>query len=234
VDNLETYYEKLALQSKAVRTDALSDIRKVSYAHARIEAIATWHEMLRPRPEMLCLSYTIQELQLSLYAVVNGLYASAYAALRLSLELAFAAVYFSANRLNLEEWRTGRWDLTWGCLSHADNGVLSGRYINAFFPQLEHLRGEVALSSAIYRELSEFVHGNLKTLVITPEAIAFDDDLHGNYFKLFGRVSYLINVALGVRYLRELEKAKLEKMEGYVLEELGHISAFRQVFEEAK
>ena len=71
----------------------------------RIDAdIKLWEARLADRPESYQLSYARRELGFAVYAASAGLYGSAFASLRLFLELSFAAVYFSAYEFNRRQW----------------------------------------------------------------------------------------------------------------------------------
>ena len=75
-----------------------------------------------------------------------------------------ASIHFSTNRLDSADWQRGVFDISWARLIDSDQGVLSPRYANAFFPELkadiEEYREQ---AKTLYRTLSEFVHGNQYT-----------------------------------------------------------------------
>jgi hypothetical protein len=233
ITNLPDYYAALAERAGRVRAAVFANVQIVARGHRHIEDFTIWRQILEKRTEVVSLTYAIQELQTGVYAAISGLYRPAYVSLRLALELTLGTVFFSANRLNLEEWRSGVGDLHWATVTDANNGVLSARYVKAFFPELGSLTDAQTLASSVYRELSEFVHGNLHTLLSTPESVVFDPKLHNRYFELLTEVSYLGNLALVLRYLCELDKDSLARVEPHLLEQLGHIGPIRDVFQEA-
>jgi len=47
--------------------------------------------------------------------------------------MGLAAIYFSANKMELHEWLDGRMDIKWSKLVDEENGVLSKRFAKAFF-----------------------------------------------------------------------------------------------------
>ncbi len=229
--DLTSYYAALAERSSEVQSHAIKEVSKLARFHEVVENFVVWRENLSPRPEIPALEYAIQELQISIYATVGGLYRPGFVSLRLALELLLGVVHFSANRLKLEEWRGGYGDLNWATLIDSDNGIFSNRYVKAFLPDLGRLSDAQALAVAAYRHLSEFVHGNLGTLLATPDTIVFDPQLYEQYFEFFNHVSYLGNLVLTLRYVRELSPAALNKLEAHLLEELGHIPAIRDIFQ---
>jgi len=90
--------------------------------------------VLDPSPETYVWRAAIREYQFALLALAQGHYRNAFVSLRLFLELALAAVHYSAHRLELQEWLDGHRDLNWSALTDSENGVLSSRFARAFFP----------------------------------------------------------------------------------------------------
>lgn len=114
-----------------------------------------------------------------------------------------------------------------------DNGVLSKRYALAFFPGLQdnvHIYN--SMSTTLYRELSEFVHGNAFTWELTKENLSFNNDLHTDWLSKFDTASTIISFALCLRFLKEVSKDALKKIERPVLDKIGHIEQIRDVFME--
>lgn len=159
-----------------------------------------------------------------------GLYRQAMASLRLALELGFASVYFSANKLELQEWRHGSWDLKWGQMSDPECGVLSVRYARAFFASLT---GDITeyngKARAAYRSLSEYVHGNFQTWNSDGHAIRFDHNLAMEVQSLMKTSFEVILFALAVRFVDLMSEQQLDKIE-FVRNEFEHIEALRLKF----
>lgn len=159
-----------------------------------------------------------------------GLYRQAMASLRLALELGFASVYFSANKLELQEWRHGGWDLKWGQMSDPECGVLSIRYARAFFASLtEEVNGYNGKAKAAYKTLSEYVHGNFQTWNSDGNAIRFDHELAKEVQKIMKTSFEVILFALAVRFLDRMSEQQLDKI-GFVRDEFEHIEALRLKF----
>src|SRR5579872_7226888 len=143
---------------------ATADPSQLGRAHQQIDELNRWREALEPRPEGIGLQHAISEVTVGMFLLASGLYRPAFMSLRLFLELSLASVHFSVNRLDLAEWLQGNRDVNWASLIDAEQGVLSSRYTAAFFPELrDSVRAYNSIGSKIYRELSEFVHGNHHT-----------------------------------------------------------------------
>src|SRR5437762_10572024 len=128
------------------------------------------------------------------------------------LELSLASVHFSTNRLELAEWLNGGRDVKWASLADGEQGVLSVRYADAFFPDLrDSVRTYNTIASKIYRELSEFVHGNHKTWGVTTDQIEFNEDAHARWLSNFADASTTVVYALCLRFLKELRQIGSER-----------------------
>lgn len=159
-----------------------------------------------------------------------GLYRQAFSALRLALELGLGASYFSVHRLELNEWLGGRGDIKWSHLIDEDRGVLSPRFAKAFFPELTK-EAEIFSNRTkqLYRELSEFVHGNHETWVDSGLAISFKSDVNDRYHDKCQDVFEVVLFTLSFRYLKDLSETKLDEVE-FIKEELNHFGPIRRIF----
>lgn len=159
-----------------------------------------------------------------------GLYRQAFSALRLALELGLGASYFSVHRLDLKEWLAGKGDIKWSQLIDEDNGVLSPRFSNAFFPELTDETKEVSKrATLLYRELSEFVHGNHETWIDSGLAISFNMDANNRYQDKCQEAFEIILFTLTCRYLKDLDETKCDEVD-FIREELNHLGPVRTIF----
>ena len=86
-----------------------------------------------------------------------------------------------------------------------DNGILSHRYANAFFKDLNKDSGKILEDvKFIYRELSEFVHGNYKTWEHSIPSIKRHKDLHEKYSSIVAKLKRIYCYLFVLRYLQEL------------------------------
>jgi hypothetical protein len=129
------------------------------------------------RPEVPVLQAALREYQFSLLALSFGHYRAAFAALRLSLEMAFATVQWSTNERELREWQRGQRDSNWAALCDVENGILSKPFVRLFSEGLANEAAQYrASAAAVYRECSEYVHGNAHTHRALPEKLVFDEN----------------------------------------------------------
>lgn len=223
-----TYYLGLHDSVRTAIEQATSDPTEFGPAQQRIHEMNHWRELLLARPDTIVLQHAINEVTVGLFLLVAGLYRPAFVSLRLFLELSLASVHFSVNRLELAEWLNGTHDVKWSSLIDQDSGVLSIRYADAFFPDLRiSVRNYNAIGSKVYRELSEFVHGNQHTWGGTTDQIVFNKELQSLWFSHFSAASTTVTYALSLRFLKDLKKEDVIAIAESVNDCLGHIEPIR-------
>ena len=231
VDNLTTsYYLSLNAATKVTIEKSTSDPANIGRAQERVDTMNAWLRVLDPRPEAVVFRHAVNEATVGLFLLASGLYRPAFLSLRLFLELSLATIYFSANRVELAEWLNGAADVKWAVLSNEETGVLSLRYADAFFPQLrDSVRMYNTIASKIYRELSEFVHGNHHTWGVLSDQIAFNSSVQDRWLEYFDSASAVVLYASTLRFIKELDKGQLKVISPAIQDCLGHLESVREV-----
>lgn len=228
----KSHYEQLHAASGIVLGESFTGSRgeEVAKSHAFVQDLALWTTVLAGRPENSVLQCAAREYQFALLSVVAGYYRSAFASLRLSLELCLASVQWSANERELREWRLGKRDSNWGALSDQENGVLSKQFVRLFSEALAdeaaHYRGTAV---AVYRECSEYVHGNAHTHRDIPASLVFHENSFGAWMGKSSAIRLVMTFALTARYLEDLDSANRQRLESTLLDHLGHSAAVRAI-----
>ena len=116
---VKSHYTQLHTKCAEVLTESFAGPRAADMAksHAFIADLALWIGEMGSRPEAPVLQAALREYQFSLLALSFGQYRAAFSALRLSLELCFAAIQWSANERELREWKRGQLTATGDRLS---------------------------------------------------------------------------------------------------------------------
>jgi hypothetical protein len=149
--------------------------------------------------------------------------------LRLALELGLGTIHFSVHKLEHNEWIKGENDIKWSKLIDEDNGVISERFSNAFFPELRPLMNDFnKKSKVVYRELSEFVHGNNETWTKSGLLIHYNEGLKNEYFRLYKLVSEILIFVMCCRYLKTFNQLQKDTISVFILAEMQHISPIRE------
>ena len=229
--DLNEHYDKISEAARLVRQDSLRDLAPLQRAHAVIDEIRLWQEILDARPEASIFDQIVSGLELGLFALVSGLYRQAYGSLRLAVELTAGLCWFSTHRLDLAEWQSGERDLVWREISNEEEGVLSPRFRKAFFPDLNDERKYNGLNKKLYRELSEYVHGNARTWA-KPDDITFDEQLHRDWFEKLNTFMDVTTVLLSLRYLQEIGNGDAKRLEANLRSRVGDASAITKHLDE--
>jgi hypothetical protein len=228
----EAYYLRLHATCGDVMKQSLANASASQHYlnHSFINDFEKWADILANRPECVLLKAALREYQFALLAVLFGQYSQAFMALRLFLELALAAIFFSANELQLRVWARGERDINWHQLIDTDNGVLSKYFVQVFFSSVaddaSHYR---AIAQHLYRECSEYAHGNINTRFVLPENLEFVESEFADFQQKAKSACLVISFALTFRYWFDLSKDQRNELEPIILDQLGHVEAVRAV-----
>jgi hypothetical protein len=192
-----------------------------------------WIRLQSDRHEVEVLKSSLNEYQYSLLAVAQGRYRQSFMALRLSFELALASIYFSANEFDFRLWKQGVHDINWQKLINPDNGVLSRNFIKAFNPAMaEDAPQYRVIAEKVYRECSEYVHGNAHTYKNLSDKVEFIEDVFSDWCIKAENIALCIIFALSARYLLFSSKETRKKVEPIIMDILGHLDAIRNLYSE--
>lgn len=228
--DIQEYFTKLNSESQSVFEKSLSQKEKLGEMHHLSSCIYEFSSFVRDSQEKRILETVSAQLESSSYILIIGLYRQAFSSMRLALEMGLAAIYFSASKLEMHEWLDGRIDIKWSKLIDEENGVLSKRFIKAFFDEINHdadcYRNNAKI---VYRKLSEYVHGNNETWVNDGIRIKYKDDLFIKYCDHYKTVAETILFSAMCRYAKLLDDTELESLQ-FLLEEFNHIVKVRELF----
>lgn len=224
------HYEQLHQASSAVLGASFEEpySTEMARSHAFIDDLALWIEVLGNRPEKPVFQSALREYQFALLALSVGHYRAAFVALRLALELGLAAIQWSANEKELREWLKGQRDSNWAALVDNENGIFSKQFVRLFFEELANEAPSYRASAiAVYRECSEYVHGNAHTHETLPEQIAFNGAVFSAWQQKASAVRLIIAFVLAARYLVDLDQAARSRLEHMLIDHLGHSVGIR-------
>ncbi len=149
------------------------------------------------------------------------------------LELVLATVYFSAYEVKLRNWlaNSNDSDIKWSTISDPDNGVYSKGFLGAFHPGIEESGKQYStIASRVYRECSEYVHGNRHTHADAAQPLAYSRLALQAWAGRVDATRLSTVFAFAGRYLRLLEPGVRNELEGLMVEHLGHLPTIRQVY----
>jgi hypothetical protein len=173
----------------------------------------------------------LKEYQFAVMASCLGFYRQAFGALRLALELCLASLDFSMNERRLRSWLRGESDIVWQALIDNDSGVFAKSVIHLFCEDLADIAPQYrAMTEKLYRECSEYVHGNMATHKRLPENFAFSSDIFLAWADKASIARLSILFAFTARYADDLAEPQKELIRPSILDALGHVEAVRLRF----
>ncbi len=229
---IEDYYRKLLDESVNIFNSSLKYPSVLTVAHNAALDLSNIAENI-DRDEADMIRVVCSQLELSCLSLSLGLYRQAFSALRLSLEFGLGAVWFSSNKLSHREWINGSLsaDLKWHSINDADNGVLSARYVSAFFPELKDYAVEYrGRAGGVYRCLSEFVHGNSDTWKVTGVVLSYNKELQDKFEVYLREVVEVLKFSMCARYLLGFSAAQHDDVQEVFMSAFSHIEPIRLAF----
>lgn len=228
--NIKEYLENLKIQSTNIFEESINqnDLRNLGEVHHTSAFIHEFSESLYDENEKEILRTVSSQIEISLFNLTMGMYRQSFSSIRLAFEMGLSVVYFSVNKLEHIEWRKGYNDIKWAKLIDEDNGVLSKRYSKAFFDELSNdILTYNSYAKDVYREMSEYVHGNFDTWNKSGLELKYNETLKNEYFRVFKKMSRVLLFVLCCRYLKAINKNKLDELSTFLLEELNDIEKIR-------
>lgn len=231
--NCKEHFTNLNLQFGGVIDSSFASIHspKLVELFQFSDDLNVWSELLKGKTDCTILVSAIQEYELGFQAVVSGQYRYSFIAQRYFLEQISRFIYLSTNELHLRHWKLGLRDIAWGALVDKENGIFSTVFIRAFFKEIEsegvHLR---TIASKLYRESSEFTHGNFDKIEQLPNSIEFNSDLLGKWIDFMETSKFIALFLLFMRFSRDFDNDSIHRIEDMAKEELGGIEEFNLLF----
>jgi hypothetical protein len=109
----KTYFTILNKSSQEVFNKSMEKCNFIGELHSYSASLQDWATIIPFFTERRILNHAVEQMEISCLSMLTGIYRQSFASLRLSLELIFGAVYFSAHKLELIEWQNGAKDLNW-------------------------------------------------------------------------------------------------------------------------
>lgn len=169
----------------------------------------------------------------SIFMCMQGFYKEAMMTLRQSLEHMLFAILLSTNDYNYRLWKRGKYDMSWTQIVDQQKGIFGKEYINSYAKDIDGNRSIELLTIAknIYRECSEYVHGNYGKLMLLTENVEYNEENVDRYIEVFESVKYLISVSLLIRFRELFDKEEiLVKLESVLMDNLGMLPEVQELY----
>ncbi|MCS3869646.1 hypothetical protein J3D55_002562 [Chryseobacterium ginsenosidimutans] len=225
------YYKEAGSTVTNILHESLSntDLELFNSNHSFLADFESWLEILKDRPEISIFKNAIKEYQISQLSCSLGLYQQAFMGLRFFLERTLVAIMFSAKEIELNLWKIGERDTYWSELMDDEKGVFSKKFCRAFFSELDsEISHFKAITKKVYRECSEYVHGNLSVIDKIPEGLEYSEELFIEWNTLANIIKRIVLFSICLRYLKFLKTEDYKEIEASISEEFTSISVIMQ------
>lgn len=167
----------------------------------------------------------------SIYMCAQGFYKEAMTTLRQFFEHMLFAILLSTNDYKYRLWQVGKYDMSWSQIVDDQNGIFGKQFISVYAENLDEVRSVelITIAKNVYRECSEYVHGNFEKLSSLPDNLLFDESAIDQYMDYFSSAQYLICMALFIRFRHIFnEHETIAALESIITDNLGTLSEIQQ------
>lgn len=228
--NISEYLSGLNNESQEIFRESIKSKDKLGILHNSASYIYELSEIIVDKQERQMLETVSAQLESATYTLTLGLYRQAFSSLRLAFEMGLATIYFSAHKLEMQEWFIGKNDIKWSKLINEDDGLLSKRFVEAFFNKaVGNVEVYNAKAKKTYRKLSEFVHGNHQTWHEDGIKLTYDSQMIDLYLEHHTNVVEIILFISVCRY-KILLTDEIQDSLHFIPEIFNHINEFRALF----
>lgn len=232
-ENCKEHFSRLNAQFSSIIDESFSSnlSSRISNLFQLSEDMILWESILSNSIDTTILVSAIQEFEFGLQAVLSGQYRYSFVAQRYFLEQVCRFIYLSTNELHLRHWKLELRDISWSFLIDNENGVFSKNFIRAFFPEVEE-EGEhfINMSRKLYRESSEFIHGNFSKIASLPKSINYNEDLLIIWLDFMETSRFIFQFLMFMRFSKNIDKQHIHSLEPMAKDELGGIEEFNMIF----
>jgi hypothetical protein len=234
------YYQELTTTSAQIQEHTFNNSDTLAgqhVSHGYLADLEVFYYLISHRHEAPILQLAIKEYQFALFALSIGQYRHAYIGLRLFFEMIMACFLFSTNEIDFKLWERNAKDINWQELIDQNKGVFSNNYCKAFNEELAgHIKPFLTIATTVYRECSEYVHGNLHTHQKIPSHIKFDKEICDDWHQKSKSMYLVIVFLFSLRHLPSFDSSMsnnqklityISRAKAIISSELGHIDVIR-------
>lgn len=233
---VDQHYSGILDRSRTAFTELNNDTERLKafkIAHndaAELDQLSTF---LAGRPEDEIYSLALVEYQHALFSTAFAQYRQAHVSLRLFLELSLCSVLFSAHEIDARKWLKGEKDSNWAAIISNESGVFSKQFIGAFFETMKENGGQYrVLAEKLYRECSEYVHGNRHSYDGIGAEISFNENALDLWVDRAETARLVVKFAFLCRFLVHSSAEIRTQVEALALDNFGELPSVQAVYEE--
>lgn len=230
------HYKDLLTRSESALADLSNDSERLELftsAHNEAVDLDQLNRFIVGRVEEPMYELARLEYQQAVFSASIAQYRQTHKGLRLFLELTLCSVLFSAHEIDSYLWLGGKKDASWKSINCENDGVFSKHFVGAFFEEIaDHCDQYRSLAGKLYRECSEFVHGNRQSFDDLNHQITYNADSLEAWADRADTARLLVKFAFICRHLRNASIDTKNELEAIVLEDFGTLPAVQSIFEE--
>ncbi|GEM_PF-1429314 len=228
------HYSGIIEKSQAALSEMSEDherYTKFIAAHNDADELDNLVKLMSGRPEENIYNLARLEYQHALYALSFAQYRQAHVSLRLFMELSLSGILFSAHEIDTHLWLKGQKDSNWSSIISNENGVFSKSFVGAFFEDMKEFCSEyLAMAKAVYRECSEFVHGNRSSFDGIDSEIKYHNEIADKWLDRADTVRILVKFAFLTRYLPHASASTKNEFEQMAIEQFGTLPPIQAMY----
>jgi hypothetical protein len=231
--DIKEHYTSLKEVSDGILEQSLGEdnLILIAKSHNILFEYSIWLEILKEKPEYNILQTASKELQISIMTLNFGFYSKSFSGLRFFLERSLVAILFSSQEIELKLWEKGERDTYWTEIIDENKGIFSHRFSNAFFPDLkDEIKHFRSLTQKVYRECSEFVHGNNSAIQSLPDTLEYNKILFDSWHNKANAIGRIILFALNLRYLKHISEEDFKKLESINIDNFNSIKPIQELY----
>lgn len=211
---LLTYYQDIIQLELDCARQALSEkSARIASAHQKITDLTKIFQKLGGKREKFVYESILQDLGFSLHHAVTGLYRQSYVSQRVVLENGVAALFYSAQLLELHKWVSGETSVSWTKVALSDGGVFTEEFAEAFLPDaVVFVEDYRQMAVASYARLSDFTHKRITVHAYDEAKFVFVSELLDEVIDSFENLVEIISFGFLVRYLSTTEEQDIQEV----------------------
>lgn len=212
------------LQSNMNLSLESANISKIASAQSFIDDYNIWVDWVGKKYNNSLFVLALSEYETSIVFCLQALYKQAFTGLRSCLEHTLFGIQLSTNLYQLLQWKDGKCDVYWSNITDENSGLFSKTYVTAFCPEMCGLSSLVGtITKSLYRECSEYVHGNYKIAISNTKQFQYNEDMLLGFFEKLENLRYILEFSLFIRFQSEFVHEDISMFEPQLIEYLGHL-----------
>ena len=248
--NINEYFQDYKHQLDSIVDSSLAEkelANDITLCFNIVNDYEAWLNSIGNRLESIIYKNAIKVYQDAFSCMLEGHYQSAFMGLRYCFERTLCGIYLSANELELRTWLNGLRDTYWSEIignegkqnegketendKKIEKGLFSKKYVDAFCPELQdEIQHFKRMSVSVYRECSEFVHGNPMALEKIPDILTYDNKLVSLWCEKALVMKRVMFFSFALRYLRDMAEDEKSIVADIIKDEFVSVKPIIELF----